>query len=806
MVRFAIFCLLLCSTAVPVFGDATLTGLITTIAGTGVSGFSGDGGPATAAQLTLPIFVARDAAGNLFIVDDVRIRKITAATGVISTVAGTGTVGLSADGGQATAAELWYPTGVAVDGAGNVFIAEASRVRKVTAATGIISTIAGSASSGFDGDGGPATAAHLAGAAGVALDSAGNVYIADRYNHRIRKVAVATGIITTVAGNGSGGFDGDGGAATAAQLNSPSGVAVDIGGNLYITDLDNKRIRKVEASTGVITTVAGNGLLGYGGDGGPAIAAPLNLRSGVTVDATGNVYMAERLSDRIRMVTAATGLIATVAGSGRSTFGGDDGAALAAGMFWPEGVAVDEAGNLYIADTRNFRIRRVAASRIRAHVISTIAGNGTAAFAGDGGPATGAALNAPVSAALDSAGNLYFVDEQNYRIRKIASSGLITTVAGNGTIGPLGDGGPATDAQLEGANGIALDAAGKFYIADGHRIRKVTIATGIIATVAGTTSYGFSGDGGPATLAQLDYPTGIALDGSGNLFIADARNYRVRKVAVSTGTITTVAGTGTEGFSGDDGPATSAQLGWINDLATDHAGNLYVADQTNYRIRKVTVAAGVIATIAGNGTNEASQGWDGRLATQTAINPAGVRVDAAGNVYVLSAASIRKVTALTGLMATVAGGPSDGFGGDGGLALAARMSAWGFTVDRLGNLLIADTNNHRIRKTTFVDPFTNDPLIAGVVAKAAHVSEVRDRINILRRVAGLPTVAWAEAITAASTLIKASHVLEMRSALADVYSTRGLAVPVYSSPNLAAGMTLTAAHIAEIRTAVVAIE
>jgi sugar lactone lactonase YvrE len=387
-----------------------------------------------------------------------------------------------------------------------------------------------------------------------------------------------SGTITTVAGNGS---SGDGGPAIDASLSFPQGVVVDAAGNLYIADINNHRVRKVSVS-GTITTVAGNGTPGFSGDGGPATNAGLPEPYGVAVDAAGNLYIVDINNHRVRKVSV-SGTITTVAGNGTPGFSGDGGPATNARLAYPTGVAVDAAGNLYIADRLNSRVRKVSTSG----TITTVAGDGSAGFSGDGGPATNAQLAGPYGVAVDAAGNLYIADFQNSRVRKVSTSGTITTVAGDGSFGFSGDGGPATNAQLAGPNGVAVDAAGNLYIADinNHRVRKVS-TSGTITTVAGNGTPGFSGDGGPATNARLRPPTGVAVDAAGNLYIADIFNQRVRKVSTS-GTITTVAGTGIYGFSGDGGPATNARLAYPSGVAVDAAGNLYIADQNNHRVRKV---------------------------------------------------------------------------------------------------------------------------------------------------------------------------------------------------------------------------
>jgi uncharacterized protein (TIGR03437 family) len=600
----------------------TPDGTLSVVAGNGVRGYSGDGGPAVNAALASPEGIAIDSSGNLYVADsgNNRIRKVS--NGIISTVAGNGRSDSvnNGDGGPATSAQVADPFNVAVDQSGNLYMTDLLSIRKVS--NGIISTIAGNGRFGFSGDNGPATNAMISNPGNIAFDSLGNLYFADKGNNRIRKVA--NGIITTVAGNGTAGFGGDNGSAINAMLNQPYDLGFDASGNFYIADLLNNRVRKVSA--GIITTVAGNGSSGLsgdngpataaalkpariavlpsgifyvgglavvrkvvsgvvttvagaggyeGGDGGPATLADIGYPYGIAVDAVGDLFIA---GERIREVS--NGIITTAAGSGATGYGGDNGPAGSALVYDPDGVAVDVAGNLYIADTSNNRIRKVAGG-----IITTIAGNGTSGYLGDNGPAMNAMLAAPESVAVDASGNLYIADTGNNRVRKI-SGGTITTVAGNGTGNILGDNGPAASAVLSDPNGVAVDRSGNVYIADsGHAlVRK--ISNGIIATVAGGGTA--TGEGIPAASAQLNDPWGVAVDSTGAVYVSEYTGHRVRKIV--NGIISTVAGNGAAGFGGDGGRATNAELLYPSGIAVDSAGNLYIADTQNSRIREVLVA------------------------------------------------------------------------------------------------------------------------------------------------------------------------------------------------------------------------
>lgn len=332
-------------------------------------------------------------------------------------------------------------------------------------------------------------------------------------------------IINTIAGTGVQGYSGDGGQATAAELDAPFDVCTDAAGNLYISDYNSNRIRKVNVA-GVISTFAGNGTASYSGDGGPATAAEINMPTGITIDDTGNLYIADWANNRIRKVNTA-GVIRTVAGTGTAGFSGDGGPATAAKTNVAGGVAFDGSGNMYICDDGNYRIRMVNTLG----VISTIAGTGVVGYSGDGGPATAAELSYPVRVCADAAGNIYISDNGSYTIRMVNTSGVISTLAGTGTMGYTGDGGPATAAELGIAEGVSVDALGDVYVADmNNSVIRMINTGGIISTVAGNGGIGYSGDGGPATAAKLFFPPGVYISSLGNLYIADESNSRVREV------------------------------------------------------------------------------------------------------------------------------------------------------------------------------------------------------------------------------------------------------------------------------------
>ena len=427
---------------------------------------------------------------------------------------------------------------------------------------------------------------------GVAVASDGAIYLADRDRHTVLRVET-DGSLSVFAGTGFAGFSGDRDAAAAAQLNTPTGVAVTADdATVYIADRGNHRIRKVDVATRIITTVAGTEIAGFSGDTGPATAAVLNNPFDVAVDGDGNVYIADSDNHRIRKVTVTTGIIDTIAGSGsygagNGGYSGEDESATEARLNTPVGVTVDGDGNVYIGDFSNHRVRKVTVATGK---IDTIAGNGTAGFNEVANQqATDSQLNYPYGLAVASDGTVYIADSGNHRVRKVATDGVITTVAGSGaSSGDIyEDGIQATAARLVNPRDVALDSSGNFYIAaqgtnNQGAIRKVD-TTGVITTVAGGWAYGFSGDGGPAKAAKLQAARGVGLDSSGNLYISDLVNDRIRKVD-TRGIITTFASTGIEGPRG---------------LAVDSNDNVYVAQE--HRIVKIDGSTDppTITTVAG---------------------------------------------------------------------------------------------------------------------------------------------------------------------------------------------------------------
>jgi sugar lactone lactonase YvrE len=668
---------------------------IFTVAGGG----SDEGRPATLAGLT-PAAVAVDSDGVLHVSDKsgYRVVKVDDTTGRISTIAGNGSLGTTGDGGPSTEASILAPWGVAVGAGGDLYIGNYGLVRKVDGATGIITTVAGDPNrQGFSGDGGPATLAGMTEIMDIAVDARGDIYLVDVWNHRIRKISTATGIISTVAGTGEQSFSGDGGPATVAALNQPMGIDVDPAGNLFIADGLNNRIRKVDAVSGIISTVAGNGNLGFAGDGGAATQAELAAPSDVLVDELGTLFVADRRNRRIRVIDHETKTITTIAGTGESldpfdpTRTGDGGPATQAVLQCPGNLAMDGSGSLYVAGGTSFESyvgecdRRVRRIDMATRTITTVAGNGTAGYVGEGRLATDAALILPQDVVADSAGNIYISQDTALRVSRVdAQTRIITTVAGTGHHAISPDGGPATETPLHIPWALAVDGVGNLYVGDGYRVRMVEATSEAIMTVAGTGEKGFSGDGDQATQASIGFCVGIEVDRHGNLFIADRDNNRVRRVDATTGVINTVAGNGQRGTSGDGGPATEANVGEPTDVVVDDLGNLYVSDDMG--IRKVDSATGLITTVA-------SAADQPRLSGPIAL-------DDSRNLYAASDwGQVFMLSLKDGLLTAVAGDRDAGWrqSGDNGAAVSSNLFSvvTGLALDASGNLYIASGNRVR---------------------------------------------------------------------------------------------------------------
>lgn len=593
------------------------------------------------------------------------------------------------DGVAAIAAAIGLPTAVAVDSSGNTFIASQShRVFRIDTA-GHLTAFAGTGIGGFGGDSGPARDASLFAPTGIAVDAAGNVYICDWGNQRIRRVDPVTLEITTVAGGGSDTADGV--SALTSALAGPNGVAVDSAGQIYIAETGANRIRKIDAA-GTITTVA---------------TGALNFPMAVAVDGPGNLFVADTSNGRVQKVDAVSGDVSTVAVAS-----------------FPSGIAFT-SGVLYVAEQSGKRVLQVSAG-----TTSPFAGTGVTGFSGDGGPASVATLSHGIlGLASDASGNVFIADSFNRRVRRVDSaSGNIATVAGNGQLTFSGDGEPALKASLT-VTGLAVDGGGNVYFPDAGRIRRIDVATGLIATLAGSDGLAvegsgiapdgaggwlvadFEGDrirridssGSITTVAAgpLNGPTAVAVD-AGNIYIADTFNHRVRMVD-SAGTITTVAGNGTTGLGGgsplgDGGAATSARV-WNPTGLAFRNGNMYIAERFGHRVRMVD-PSGIITTFAGGGTG----GDGGQAANAQLARPTSLAFDALGNLYITEAESnvsrVRRVDA-SGTIETIAGTGAPGFSGDGGPATQAtfaQLSPWGVAVDGRGNILLGDTNNNRIRR------------------------------------------------------------------------------------------------------------
>ncbi|MFN0109952.1 MAG: SMP-30/gluconolactonase/LRE family protein [Blastocatellia bacterium] len=659
----------------------------------------------------------------------------------ISTVAGS-------SGGSGPFADFQNARGVAIKSANEIYIADTDNhvIRKLDIAANTLTVFAGQVgqaagnSTSANGDGGAATDALLNTPSDVAVDASGDVYISDSGNFRIRKITVSNGQINTIAGNGLPGAST--GAALGSVVTDPRGIALD-DTRLLIADAGSHRLIAINDLSGAptVTHIAGNGAPGNEGDNGQANVAALNSPNDVAVDGA-TIYIADTGNHTIRVI--AGGIINTFAGNGQIGSPTESGVATAVQLNSPTGVAVGAAHRIFISDSGNHRVRQVDGT-----ALTTIAGRAGQGYNGDGTPATLYTLNAPAGIGV-AGSDVFFLDAGNGRLRKVSGTTL-STIASDGSSGFAGDTGLASIAKLNGPAGVALDAAGNYYIADtnNHVIRKANASDGKINTIAGTPNTPSAapgdpnGDGGSALLATFNRPSAVAVDANGNIFVADTGNNRVRKIDtngnISTlaglsspllngpssvavfgstlyiadpgnhvvrqvptagGTVTILAGTqGTLGFTGDNGSATAARLNRPSGIAVNSIGDVFIADTNNHRIRRVS--SGAIGTVVTQGIPRSGFEGDGGSATTARLNsPTAVAVDSGGNLYILDKGNnrIRRVVAATNIINTVIGNGEIGFSGDGGPATFAKLSLASAIAVNASGVYVADTGNNRIRR------------------------------------------------------------------------------------------------------------
>jgi sugar lactone lactonase YvrE len=619
-------------------GAAPTGGPLTLLAGNVGSGAGWQDGPP--ARFSSPEGAAVDAAGNVYVADTANhvIRKITPA-GVTTTLAGMPGMQGSNDG-TGTAARFYAPYGVTVDPGGDLWVADTYNhtVRRVTPA-GEVTTFAGTAGQ-FGSVDGSGAAARFNFPWRLALDGTGNLYVADRLNHTIRKITPA-GAVSTLAGSPGhiGSADGTG---AAARFSRPSGLALDPAGNLYVADTFNYAIRKITPA-GVVSTLAGKaGVLGSAD--GTGVNARFNALEGLAIDGANNLYAADPQNQTVRRITLAA-VVTTLAGSAGSA-GSDDGSGAAARFKYPSGIAATAAGSVYVTEEGNHTVRAITP----AGVVSTVAGSAFVTGSADG---VGAAARfwSPLGATIDAAGTVYVADSNNRTIRAITPAGVTTTLAGAAGTAPANTDGIGSAARFFFPKGLAVDSTGNVYVSDyqAHVIRKITPA-GVVSTLAGTAGLGGSADG-PGTTAKFLNPMGLAVDAAGNVYVADSGNATIRMITPA-GMVSTLAGTA--GVTGSaDGSGAAAQFRDPRGVAADAAGNVYVADTANQTIRLVT-PGGLVTTLAGSATVTGSV--DGSGSAARFLNPEAIAVDPAGILYLADTYNhtLRRVTA-AGVVSTFVG-------------------------------------------------------------------------------------------------------------------------------------------------------
>jgi len=661
---------------------------------------------ATDSLLFSPNGIAMDRQENVYIADtdNHRIRRFSLRTGVIETMAGTGREGDSSDGTLATLAALDAPTGVAVDLDGNVLFAEhdRNRILRINADTDRLEVVAGvGLDAGRINSGHPATASEIYSPEAIALDGLGNLFICQDDEARVVVVDERTQRLRELVDGGFGNL-GDGGPALDAELESPEDIAVDAWGNVFIADAYNYRVRYIDAATGHMEPLAGTGVIGFAGDGGPALAAELNQPRGLDVDQAGNVYIADTLNHRVRRVDRLTGVITTIAGTGVAGALGDDGSPTQAQLNFPDDVAVDELGNIVISDRGNHSIRWIDPSTDTIH---TVAGTpGKPGRDSQISPRT-LAYTTIIGLEVDSEGRLYVSDSNPDHIVRTRTDGFLEVIAGTGKSGFSEDGMAALATPIANPNNMALLPNGDIVFGvSTNKILRLDASSGTISTLAGTAVAGYSGDGAAATEAEIDDPIGIAVAPNGDIYFSDNDNDVVRRIDAISGFIEHVAGTGDDDFNGDDMLATVAALDSPQGLAFDSLGHLYIADSSNDRVRRVDAVTGLISTVAGNGSNDYS--GDGGLAVEAGVDrPYDIAFDSTGRLVIASNAdhSVRRVDMTNGIISTIAGTGVSGNSGDGGLATVAQFdNPVRLAVGPDDTVFIADTND-RVRA---IDPTT----------------------------------------------------------------------------------------------------
>ena len=710
--------------------------IITTFAGTDWV-FPSNGRALAEAALSQELTLASGADGVLYFADTrnnsvFRLGNL----GAVSVVAGNGLVGYSGDGGDATKASLDSPLGLAVDGEGTLYIGDTGngRVRKVST-TGIITTIGGNGFLDSSGDGGSAVRAGMT-PNRIVVDRQGVVYFSDTANNRLRRIA-RDGTVSTIAGTGDFVYSGDGRPASQTAL-VPFALTFDPSGALVVSDPQNFRILRLNAD-GTFTTIAGNGSRGFSGDGGPARAATITNVDGMVYDRSGNLILCDTSAARVRMVTP-SGTITTISGTGILNASGSGGAPERASIGYPTSVAIDSQGRILINDLYNGALWRITGNTS----IQIVSGEQRFKVFPPRTRASLAWLSEPSGIALASDGSLYIADTVANKIHRVNPDGTITHIAGQGVYGCCANGGPALLAAMRYPYGVAIDPQNRLVITDNANNLILRMSTdGTISVIGGSVAAStrvgsFGGDNGTATEARLNAPTAVAIDASGNIYFCDTLNHRVRRIAVN-GVITTFAGNGRAAFSGDGGLAINAGLNYPVGLAFGAAGELLIADGANHRIRAVS-AAGAIRTFAGDGRGLSA--GDGRLAAEASfLFPLALASDGTGNIYVSQQGTgvIRRIDR-SGVVSSITRNPEFGFSGDGGPPANARLfRPVGLAVDRGGDLFIADSGNNRIRRLRTVTPSSAlTPTSINMTARAGSTSAAPANVTISTKSAGLP--------------------------------------------------------------------